>query len=64
MRSGLVTKMEEWEFSSFREYLGLEKSVICNIQITRELINIPVTVEDFYKQSYDIIREDRIKNII
>ena len=59
MTSGLVKKMEDWEFSSFREYIGLRKNPICNREIAIEKLGMPKTYDEFYKQSYEIIREDK-----
>ena len=55
--------MEEWEFSSFREYIGLNENSICDTIKARDLLGLPDNYEEFYKQSYDIISEDKIENL-
>lgn len=59
----LVTRMEDWKYSSFREYIGLCKENICNIELAKEILGLPENIDEFYRQSYDIINEDKIKNI-
>jgi hypothetical protein len=54
--------MEEWTHSSFKDYLA-ETSAICKISTARELIQIPLGKEDFYKESYKMIEPDLIKCI-
>ena len=54
----LVNKIEDWKFSSFNEYLN-RMPFLCNISISNEL---DLFDEDtFYKESYQIIREDQIR---
>jgi putative transposase len=61
LMSGLVNKMEDWEFSSFREYLGLRKKLICNGDIAIENLGLPHIPEEFYRMSYEILNEDKAK---
>jgi hypothetical protein len=53
MKAGIVGKMEDWPYSSFREYLiggGL-----CNQKLAKEILEIQFS--DFYEESY-LVRED------
>ena len=61
IRAGLVNKMEDWEFSSFREYMGLRHNKICNIKLAKMLFGLPDAGEEFYKLSNEIIKNDDIK---
>jgi REP element-mobilizing transposase RayT len=62
LKGGLVKKIEDWEFSSFREYIGLRKKPICNKAFAIETLGLPSNPEEFYKMSYKIISEDKGKN--
>ncbi len=62
IRAGLVNKMEDWEFSSFKDHLGLRAGKLCNIQLAASLLDLDV--KHLYKESYKIIREDVLSNII
>ncbi|NOS56976.1 MAG: transposase [Cyclobacteriaceae bacterium] len=62
LKAKLVKKMEEWTHSSFKDYLA-ETSAVCKISTARELIQIPLEKEDFYKESYKLIEPDLIKSI-
>lgn len=62
MRAGLVKKMEDWEFSSFKDHLGLRAGKLCNIQLAESLLDLDM--KHLYKESYTIIREDVLSNIV
>lgn len=36
--ANLVDSLEEWEFSSFRDYLGLRKGTLCNQSLANKLL--------------------------
>jgi len=40
MKARLVTKMEDWEYSSFRDYCGLRNGTICNQEFAINLLGI------------------------
>ncbi len=40
MKAGLVKKMEDWEFSSFRDYVGLREESLCNRELAQQLLAI------------------------
>jgi putative transposase len=62
MKAGLVNKMEDWEFSSFRDYAGLRDGSLINAFLAKEILE--VDWENFYEESYNITDEDVIKSII
>lgn len=35
-----VDKIEDWEFSSFRDYAGLRDGTLCNKELTKRILNI------------------------
>jgi len=59
--AGLVSKMENWEFSSFPDYAGFRNGDLCNQELARELLGI--SVKNFYQESYQVISEDKILKI-
>lgn len=46
----LVQKMEDWPYSSFRDYCGFRNETLCNKKLTTELLNI--NEQTFYNDSY------------
>jgi REP element-mobilizing transposase RayT len=62
LKSRLVNKMEEWEFSSFQDYLGLRKGTLCNQPLACKLLNI--SMENFYQESYQVISSEKIKGLL
>ena len=74
MKAGLVKKMspltgdhpkgwEDWEFSSFNDYLGLKDSTLVNKSLAKEFLDLPEDKKEFYEMSYKIIDDDNIKDI-
>jgi len=59
--AGLVQKMEDWEFSSFRDYSGLRGGTLCNQQLALEVFGL--TRESFYEESYRAILEKEMRDI-
>jgi len=45
--------MEDWEHSSFKEYLNLSNSSICNKEIVKKNLNI--NFNKLYEESYQVI---------
>ena len=54
----LVKKLEDWEYSSFKDFIGLRGCTFCNIELCKNILGIHNN-EDFYKSSYQNIN-DRI----
>jgi putative transposase len=69
LKAGLVHKLENWNFSSFREYVAyglnlscVEGSVeICNKELAFKLFNLKP--ETLYKISYDAIKPELLDKI-
>jgi putative transposase len=55
MKAGLVIKMEDWNFSSFRDYAGLRNGSFTNKDLAKQLLEINPT--KFYTESYEAIGE-------
>lgn len=50
LKAGLVKKMEDWEFSSFRDYAGLRNGTLCNKEIAKQYCSFDPL--DFMQVSY------------
>ena len=61
LRAGLVTKLENWPYSSFNEYLTPVKRKYCNKELAAELLDL--RMESFYYDSYEGLEEDVSKLI-
>jgi putative transposase len=57
----LVTKMEDWPYSSFIDYCGLRNGTLCNRELAIQLLDL--RMESFYEDSYKMIGIDVIRNI-
>lgn len=55
----LCPKMEDWEFSSFKDYLELRSGTMITKQQAYDFIGI--SQNEFYKESYQVIDESKIK---
>ncbi|MFI5144183.1 MAG: transposase, partial [Ignavibacteria bacterium] len=48
LRAKLVSRLEDWEFSSFRDYVGLRSESICNWGLAKRLLGLPENIEELY----------------
>lgn len=64
LRSGWVTKLENWEYSSFRDYMGLRNGTLINKATAQTLLDLPVTPDQFYQESYQQLNEEIIQSIV
>jgi len=62
MKAKLVARMEDWEFSSFRDYCGLRNGTLCNKELAIRLLDL--NVKTFYEDSYRIINDGELNNIL
>ncbi len=61
-KAGLVTKLEDWQFSSFRHYAGLKgEEVICNKKLAIDILDLDMG--SFISESYQMIGEEKVRNI-
>ena len=61
INAGLVSKMEDWGFSSFRDYAGLRKGTLCNKSLAQQLVSMEF--ERFMEESYEVIDEFKLEGI-
>jgi REP element-mobilizing transposase RayT len=60
--AGLISKLEDWEFSSFRDYAGLRNGTLCNKELAAKFCSYDAAT--FMNTAYSIIPDDVIKNIM
>jgi putative transposase len=61
MVAGLCPKMENWEFCSFQDYIGMRNGTLINKQIAFDLIG--VSKDRFYEESYQVIDPSKIRRL-
>ncbi|MFZ4402054.1 MAG: transposase [Bacteroidales bacterium] len=57
----LVKKIEDWEFSSFIDYIGKRNGTLINKDLAYEIVNFDK--DDFYEQSYTVLGLDSINDL-
>ncbi len=55
-KAGLVSRMEDWEFSSFRDYIGFRNGQLCNRDLAHQLLDL--SEKHLYEESYKMISKD------
>ena len=58
----MVKKMEEWEYSSFRDYCGKRNGTLCNKELAVTILDL--NLKTFYDDSYRQIGYDDTSNIL
>lgn len=53
LRASIVNRLEDWEFSSFKDYAGLRNGTLCNKDLAKKYCSYHP--ETFIKTSYQII---------
>ena len=61
-KAGLVDKMEDWEFSSFRDYSLMRNGSLCKKEIAFSLID--VDEQTFVEDSYGVAIEEELRNTL
>jgi hypothetical protein len=61
-KAGLVSKLEDWEYSSFRDYAGIRDGTLCNKSLAYQLLDL--NDETFYKDSYALINTELLNKIL
>jgi hypothetical protein len=59
--AGLVSKLEDWEYSSFRDYAGLRNGKLVKKELAFEFIEL--NPDDFYNQSQMMVEEELLKRL-
>lgn len=55
VKAGLVDKLGDWEFSSFKDYAWLRNGTMCNKNTAYELLGIPVSKAEFDRFSKETL---------
>lgn len=61
--AGLCSRLEDWEYSSFRDYIGLRDGMLPNREMAFRLVEIPRGQTQFYKESSEGFNENVISEI-
>ena len=61
MRAGLTKSLQDWEFSSYKDYAGLRNGELCNYELTKEILHLPDDQEQFESFSNQTIPEQFLK---
>ena len=61
LSAGLVARPEEWNYSSFRDYIGLRSGTLCNKQKAFELLGLNGI--DFHAETMKEITQEALKKI-
>ena len=63
INAGLVSKMEDWEFSSFIDYAGMRNGTLCNKDFAYDSIGIPNGNKEFYLLSNEFLDNSKLQKI-
>lgn len=63
MNSRLVQRMEDWEFSSFRDYIGIRNGTLISREVTKRYIEVSDDYERFYAESYKVISDNLVEKL-
>ena len=61
LKAGLVERMEDWDFSSFKDYAKIRNGSLCNQDLAKNLIGFDES--NFIKESYAVIDNEKIAKI-
>lgn len=61
-KAKLVTKMEDWAYSSFKDYIGARNGTLCNKELAFKLIDL--NPKTFYLDSYKVVADEGLLNKI
>ena len=62
LKANLVTRLEDWEFSSFADYINLRNGHLCNKELAFTLFEF--RENNFFKISYAELPDDLVKKIL
>ena len=54
VKAGLVSKMEDWKYSSFQDYAGMRDGSLCNMDLLWEITGY--NPDMFYHDSYAALK--------
>ena len=63
LRAGLCNRLEDWEFSSYLDYLGSRSGSLCNKELAQQHLHFPTDIQAFETFSHQTIPEKYIHEI-
>lgn len=63
VNAGIVNKMEDWEYSSFSDYLGLRNGTMCSKNIAYDMLGIPRSKSEFVNLSNEMLDSVKLQKI-
>ena len=64
MKAGLVDKMENYEFSSFKDYTGFRQGKLINKELALEILKLPALPNEIYDLSYQLLPASKVSKIL
>lgn len=61
LRAELVSKLEDWEYSSFLDYAGMRNGRLCDKALAHDIL--PISFDKFYQESYEVIDEKLLNDL-
>lgn len=61
VKAGLCDKLEDWEFSSFKDYYSDKHNALLNKELAVGLLDIPQNPELFYEESLGVINSEQFE---
>ncbi len=62
LKAGLVNRLEDWDYSSYKDYASIRNGTLCNKAMGVELADMHV--DTFVKDSYGVIKDEIIEKAI
>ncbi len=63
VKAKLVQRMEDWEFSSFRDFIEERDNSFVNRELAKQLLNLPADKDGFRKLSHTVINDAHINGL-
>ncbi len=61
--AGLCQRAEDWEFSSYRDYIGLRNGSLPSKAVAFECLDVPSNIQEFYRESRKGLTDKEIEGI-
>jgi hypothetical protein len=64
LRAKLVSRLEDWEFTSYRDYAGQRAGTLSNKEMACQLLDLPIGLEAFIEQSKMVIDPSKARDFL
>ena len=61
LKAGLVSKLEDWEYSSFLDYAEMRNGKLCDKALAHDIL--PISYDNFYNQSCEVIDKQLLNGL-